>query len=257
MDEAQTGDVSEVEQPVEVAETPAEPVDDSPAPPATPSLQDLLDSADSKELRKHPKIAGIIGSEAQRLVQDQTTRQAQAVAQKAHQDREDALMRMMDDNSDWVKENHPQVFELMQEKKRQRAEEQLTGLRGKTIEEVGTAIGQTFQALPEWKGVTPEELSEIATSLAGKSDHEAIATFNQKALDLVAGKRAQQLHSAWVEKELPKIKEAIRQEERAARLGNTPGPDTKRGSKTSDSADVNSMSKEQFDSYWESLKQRG
>ncbi len=241
-----TGGEQVVEQPVETA-TP----ETTPAPVAeTPNWQELLEKADAKELRKHPKVAGIIGSEIQRAIQAERQRLQEEEARKASDLTEQELLRFSEENADYIKEKYPKVYEHLTRVQRQRIERELQDIHGKTRHELATAIGRAIAEIPEWKDLAESDHQKLAEELRGKAEDEVIPLFQRLVTDMVADKRARRIYEQWKEKELAKAREAIRQEEAAKLLKTSEAPDITKPKGQPSGIDIWGMSDEQFDEYW-------
>lgn len=221
-------------EPTPVAEPTTEPTEAPAAEPQpeadVPAWIKALDEADAKELRKHPKFAGILGSELERERRTWGERQALATAEQARKDAEAELERLAEDD--------PVAFAERFKVDRQQAKlkEELAGLKASARDELARNLGRAYQGVPEWVEFTEREFEELAKAVAGKSDDEVIGAWNAKALELVADKRAgkkfESRFQEWKDKELAKEREAIRQEEAAKLLANAPKPDVSRPTRT-------------------------
>lgn len=231
--------------PVETPAAPA-PVETTPEPP-TVDWQAELERADAKELRKHPKIAGMIGSELQRAVQAERERLAKEATETAQREAAERLERLAREDPDTF------IQQWMSDQQRQKIMGQINEMHGKARKEMGEAIGRAFRDLPEWAELTDEDHQKLAEALSGKHDDEVLPLFNRHALELVAERRAKKQMEQWRTKELAKEREAIRQEEAAKLLRESEAPDA-RGPKGQARQDVGKMPQEDFDKYWNSLK---
>lgn len=230
-----------------VAETP-EPAAD-PAP-RTPTWQEMLEEADARDLRRHPRVAGIIGSEIQRAVQSEMRRIQDGQTQQVRAQTEAELLRFSDENAEYMREHYPRAYEHLMGLQRQRADREVQGMRGQTRNELATAIGRSFQELPEWREVLEQDGETLARAVQGKGDDEVLPHFNRAALELVANRRAQRLLAEWRETEMTAAREAIRQEEAAKLLATSAAPDTSPPKGAPATVNVAGMSDAEFDEYY-------
>ncbi len=232
----------------------------TPTAPQTPTWQSEIDRLDAGELRKHPKVAGLIGSEAQRLWQQKTKTDVEAAQRKAREDQEKAFLDLVEGNTDYIKEHHPLVYERSQALQSERVQRDLAGIRGSTVKEIGEAIGQTLREMPEGQQMLTDEqaMTSLAGALQNKADHEVLAIVYQHAVDYAAERRAATKVEAalakrdkeWEEK-LVKDREATRQEERAKHLAASAAPDGKPSKREPPKLNIASMSDDEFTSWWD------
>jgi hypothetical protein len=198
-------------------------------PPATSSLQQLLDQADAKELRSHPRIAGIIGSENQRAIQAEKQRIKVEEGVAAAKAAEAELLQLAQDD--------PVAFseKWLTDKQREKIQGEISDLRDSTRRDFATAIGRAFRAIPEWGDLTPDEHTTIAKAILNQPDDEVLPLFNRTALELVAVKQ----------------REAIRQEEAAKLMQNGAAPDLARPKSAPGRLNFSKMSDREFAEYWD------
>jgi len=250
-DELQPVEAPETPESPQVVEAPVEtPTTETPEVPETPTWQQELDKLDPKELRKHPRIAGLIGNELQKAVQAERQRleseQARAVSDQTEQE----LLRFSEENAEYIREKYPKAYQHLMDLQKQRAQREMDGQRGKTRHEFAQSIGRAFAEIPEWQELTEADHEDLAKKVIGKSDDEVIPIFQKEATTKVATRIAQKLHDQWKAKDLAKEREAIRQEEAAKLLKNSEAPDTRRPSGLPARTNINNMSDEEFDDYW-------
>lgn len=229
--------------PVSAAAPEAAPVADQ-----TPAWVQELEKADPKAVRSHPRIAGIIGSEIQRAVEAERKRTQADEGTKAAREAEERLRELARSDPVGFTER------WLTDDQKKKIQTDLDDLRGKTRAEIATNIGRGYQALPEWAELTPEDHERVAAKLADKPDDEAVVTYNQVMLDILAERRARKLHADWKAKELPSEREAIRTEEAAKLLQQGQAPDLAKPKGPPAKVDVDAMPREEFDRYWESLR---
>lgn len=240
---------AEVPQTVDVVPEVAPPTETpTPEPPpaaVTPSWQEILETVDPKELRKHPRFAGTLGPEIQRAVQareQQIKIEEQAIAARA-----------AEENLRKLAQEDPVTFaeQWLSQTEQDNIRQQMSNIHGQAKHEIAVSIGQAYQNIPEWSDLTEADHESLASALAGKSENEVIPIFNQKALELIADKKATKLFSAWKDRELPKVREAIRQEEAAKLLTTSVAPDVTSPKNTPGMIDIHGMSDDEFNKFWQ------
>lgn len=227
--------------------------------PQTPSWQEELDKLDAADLRRHPKIAGLIGSEAQRLWQQKTKTDTETAQRKAREEQERAFMDLVEGNTDYIKEHHPLVYQRYESAQQERMSRGLAGIRESTIKEIGETIGQVLQELPEGRQMMSDDsaMTSLASALQNKPDHEVIAIVIQHAADYMTEQRVKKAvetaitkrDKEWEEK-LAKDREATRQEERAKHLASSHAPDGKAPKREPAKMNVIEMSDADFEKWW-------
>ncbi len=238
------------------AETPVTKTDDSVSenqePKPAPSWQELLDQTDAKELRRHPKVAGIIGSERQDAERKFQLHHSQKSESERLERQEKAFLDLVEGNTDYIKEHHPLVHDRYIALQQERASREVASIRGNTVHEIAAAIGRAMHDVPEWQQLAEQDHQAIAKELANKSDDEVLPIFNRMAIQLVSKK----MLDKWKAEELAKEREAIRKEVNAQIMREGDAPDMTRSKSASKQGivDVNSMSQEEFNKYWEGLK---
>ncbi len=214
------------------------------AQPVTPAWIKELDTIDSKELRRHPKVAGIIGGEVQRAT-EMTTRQLQQQLQiKAAQDAQQQTLKLAQED--------PEEFarQYLGDAERRRITDELGKAQAAARAEMGRMVGQAFVALPDWKDLIEDDHNTLAQSVVGKQEHEVIGAYNAAAVNLLAAKRAAKQFEDWKAKELASERAAIRKEE-AARLATAqPAPDLRKGTGQAGTRSVRDMTDAEFNAYW-------
>lgn len=223
MDENESPTTEPTTEPPQATQEPQAPEAVEQAPEAdVPAWVRALDEADPKELRKHPKFAGILGSELESNRRTWSERQAQQAAEKARKDAEAELERLAEEDPVAFAER----FRVDRQQAKLRAE--LDGLKASTREELARNVGRAYQGVPEFVEFTEREYGELAKAVAGLPDDEVIGAWNAKALELVAAKRGEKIAAERVEQfkkaELPKEREAIRKELAKELREQTPSP---------------------------------
>jgi hypothetical protein len=220
----------------------------TPQADTTPNWQRELDTVDPKELRKHPKIAGIVGNLFDDAKRNWESTRAAEERQKGVEKRNKELLERA--------ESDPIGFaeEWLNERRSALAAEDVAKMRGETMNEYARRIGRAYHDVPEWAEATQEEREALVARLAGVSDEDAIAKTNAYTLDIVAEKRAKRMLSEWKDKELAKEREAIRKEERASKFKDSDSPDLSRPG-AAGKVDIRNMAPEAFKAYWDAMKQ--
>lgn len=237
------------QQPAPVAtptETPAKPAS-TPATDTMPAWAKAIEDADAATLRKHPKIAGMIGSEAQRLYQLKGQQDHAAESQRVHEATEAELLKFSEDNADYLKENYPRAYQHLITLQQDRAKRDMEGLHGKTLHDLAQKVGASIQQLPEYTEFTQADHDRLVQALVGKSDDEVLAIYNLTALDIAANKRLAKL----LAKETEKIRGAVRQEEAARLMKDSDAPDLAKPKATPGKVNIPAMTDDEFTKWYE------
>jgi hypothetical protein len=202
------------------AEAPPAAEVEAPAPPPY-DWRKALDEAPADELRRHPKFAGILGSEKPRWQQEWTAQQqAEADRKAAEKAREDLKQRAR---------ANPVAFadEWLGSEEAREQEERLQGLETKARQDLASQLGAALHGIDEWAGVIadPEALSAFTLAPAGKPPGQELPAIFEKAADLIAEKRARARFEKWKADELPKEREALKAEITAELLAQSDRPD--------------------------------
>jgi hypothetical protein len=246
-DETKPVEVPPTSEPSAPAEQPAEQptAELEPAPQATtPNWLEELDKVDAKELRKNPKIAGIVGGEVQRAIQAERQRIQQEEGEKAARAAEQKLRDLA--------QSDPVQFaeQWLTEAQKTDVQRQLDNLHKTTRSDLAQKIGAAYRDIPEWKELTPDDFDKLARAVMGRPDDEALSIFSREATDLVAERRAERKVKERWEKEIAKEREAIRQEEAAKLLKNSEAPDGKPPKGAPANTNIRGMTDEQFTKWW-------
>lgn len=177
---------------------------------------DIVEKAPPDALRKHPKVAGVLGSELQKRLAKETERLA-----KQH---DEALSKA---RAEWEAEQREPA-------------------RSEYAKRLGAALGQTR----EWQEATPEERTEFAKKLLNLDDDAALPAFLSTAVEFLTEKRKAAEIAAFKQKELKAAREAIRQELAAQFMRAMPAPDIARPKGRPSGVDIRGMSDEEFDEYY-------
>lgn len=249
--------------PSTTATTPASPVQTS-AAPAVPSIEPnasgapdwraVLDAVDTRELAKHPKFSGLIGSHAERLAKQQVAQQVEVIKREAD---ELALRKVEDQRLNYLRQNNVQAYVEEQDRVNQR--------RNQTQQQL--AVEQTHSQAA-WKevdavfdGLFFNAPQEVRDKLGGKNYNaatqgEARAMFVNDLLSELSAyntksaseKAVAEARSKWEKEELPvRIKEALGES-----VGSEPSPETGGGNVPS----TGLITQEEFDKHRTSLEWR-
>lgn len=159
------------------------------APAPVYDWRKALDEAPAEEIRRHPKFAGIVGSE-QQLWRQSWVEQQKAEADAAARAAAEAALEEM-------AQRNPVAFadRWLGEKEATKQQERLAGLETNARQAIGKQIGASFHAIPEWGDIAgdAQSLAKLATALQGKSNDEVLTAWNTTAVELVADRRARAL----------------------------------------------------------------
>lgn len=197
---------------------------DSAAVDTSPEWARYLETAPTDELKKHPKIAGLVGDLADKAWRKKQAEHDDAARSRAQAEAEAALERLADED--------PEAFaaRFKSDKERERAIRQFQSLRNDTRAEFANAVGSAYRDAPGWDDVDHAKLMQ---AVAGKPDDEVIVAFHKEAMrqltEINSKKSAKALYEEWREKELPKEREALRKEIAAEMLKKEPKPGLTRG----------------------------
>lgn len=225
----------QISQPTETTSEPAEtteqptPEGAAPAPAAEEAKPEAapydwskaLDEAPVDGIRRHPKFAGIVGSEKQRWQQEyEATKQAENEANAAAALREQMRTKAR---------ANPVAFadEWLGADEAKEQEERLQGLETKARQDLASQLGAALHGIEEWAGVIadPEQLSAFTLAPAGKPPGQELPAIFEKAADLIAERRARTRFEKWKADELPKEREALKAEITAELLSQSDRPD--------------------------------
>lgn len=252
--------MTEEQQPTQASEAPVEEPTIQPAPETEPAAtvpdwRTALDSAPADELRKHPKFAGVLGSEIARERERLAREEEAAKARRTEEEREAELLRLLEENDETLQERYPKAREALLERQRQRAESDLQRRIGESRSEFAERVGRAYQALPEWQEVIEKHRSELEAAVSGKPEEEAIQAFVVTGAALVGRVKAQREFEGRLQTELEKAKVALKQEIAAEMLAGGAAPDLRKpGGLPSKAATIATMSDEEYARWWENHK---
>lgn len=190
----------------------------------TPEWTRVVESVDPNDLRKHPRVAGIVGDMVDKAVRQWVSEQQVQVSRQAAQRTEAELMDMAT--------RDPIGFSkrFLNDKEAERYHMQLASIQERARQEFAGHIGKAYEAIPEAQ-LTVQDRERLAKAIAGKTDDGVVlAAYNAEMANIIADKRTAKATAEFKEKELPaRIKaerEALRAEEAAklrAKSGDGPG----------------------------------
>jgi hypothetical protein len=235
------------------ASTPVETGADAPAEIApavleAPDWRTLVDGVDPEDLRRHPRVAGVVGQ-----MVDQAMRRWQA------SQNEDVSRRAQDTARDELRElarRDPEAFSerFLSDDQREVALAQITQMRTQEAAAMAQRVGRAYSSVTGWDRLTVDDHAELAKSIQGLPDDDVIAVYNAKALDLLAKHRvadaASERFEGWKKSELVKERAAIREQVAAEMLKKDPRPDMTRSSRAPAHPDFARMSDAQFDTWY-------
>lgn len=199
--------------------------DPQPAEAAKPELDwevvsQYLDQVPADQIRKHKRFAGIVGSATQQAKETWERERKQEEQRQAAQRAEEELLNM-------ARETPIEFAEkFLSDKEADRIRQQIANVRADTaktyMNQIGLTFGQQFK-------LTQDEIEEISTALQGKNDDEVLPAFNVAATKVITEREAKKLFDEWRTKELPKERDALKQEVAAEMLKGDPSPSIRRG----------------------------
>ena len=226
------------------ATTPAATEDEQPAEQEIEwsVIEKALDKVPADQLRKHKRFAGILGGTLQ---QAQATWEQNKKAEEARAAREKVEQELID-----LAQNDPIAFaeRFQTQREADQARRQIEGLQQETarkyMHQIGQSVGTTFN-------LSADDVAKIGEELAGKGDDEVLPAFNLAAIKLVTSREAVRMFEEWKEKELPKEREAIKQELAGNRLKGDAAPSIRR-STPPPNIKPHQLSDKDFDAWYES-----
>lgn len=178
-------------------------------------VQKAIDKASPEQIRQMRRFQGIVGSAIQQSRQAWEREQKDLTERQAKERAEQELLEMA--------QTRPVDFaeKFISDKEAERVRGQLESLKADTakqyMRQIGQAFGQEFQ-------LTGEEIEQISAALAGKSDEEVLPSFNVAAAKVVTQREAKKMFEEWRQKELPKERDALKQEIAAEMLQGDSAP---------------------------------
>lgn len=180
----------------------------------------LLDQIDAEVLRKHPRVAGILGDMHQKARTRWETEQREQTETAAQKKAQEELERL-------AKED-PYAFsqKYLSEQEQARIKSQLDGVKGSARQELVQRIGRHAA---EKYAFGQDETQRIAAALVGVPDEDVVAVFNATVTDIEADRRAERLYQDRWDKDIAKEREAIRKEVAEELRRGDPVADMRRG----------------------------
>jgi len=199
----------------------AEPAQEAPAF----DLGKALDEAPAEVLRKHPKFAGLVGSEKQRWQAEWEQAKAAEADARARQQAEEDLRELARRNPVEFADKWLNSDEVRQQ------QERLAGLEQNAQAEIGRQLGVAMHALPGWTEAAsdPAVLAELAAAIQGKSGGEMLGAWNGAALKVLVARQAAALAAAQLEERLKAERAAWEAEATGRGLASSARPDMRRG----------------------------
>lgn len=248
--EEQTSLESSTTEPVQQTPEPAK-AETPPAAPA-PDWRKLLDDVPIEELRAHPRYRGAVGSEI-----DTYTRRRQAemdadARRKAQEEQDSEFARLASENDEVLARDYPKVREALQERLRQRDEENFQRRVGESMGAFANRIGQAYARIPEWAELTNDDRAKLQAAIDAEPTEEAkVSAFTVTAAELVAEKKAEKRYQSRLAADYETIKKTIRQELAADQMTGSAAPDLKKpGKGLSPVAAIAAMSDAEIDALW-------
>lgn len=215
----------------------------------TPDWQRLIEQVDPNEIRKHPRVAGIVGEMVDKAVRKWANDQQERITNAQRAQAEKDLLELA--------ERDPLGFSkrFLTDKEQERLHRQFATVQQQTREEFARRIGRAFQDVPEWKEFTAQDYEALAMAVQGKPDDEIIAAYNAKAAELIADKRAEkrasERYQKWRADELEKEVDARVKDTLAKRLKRDARPDLRPAAGAPAKFDPNKLSDSDFNQWYE------
>jgi hypothetical protein len=187
-----------------------------------PSL-DWLKTASPDEIMANDRIRGIFGSRIQQE-RERIGRELDSERERTAREQAEAELISLAKTDQFAFAER-----YLSKNEQERLAKDLDKLKSSTRNEFAKQLGAGYSALPEWNQLTSAEAEHLARAVAGKADDQALIDFNAAALDVIAERRANAKLAKYRETELPKEREAARQEEAGKRLKNGARPSLARG----------------------------
>ena len=209
-------------------------------------VEEWLKTASPDDIMKHDRIRGIFGSRIQQEREATEKRIAEQAQRKAREEAEAEMDRLAQEDQFAFAEKY------LSKRQQDKIAADLANLKSSTRTEFAEALGRGFKSMPETSDLTPAEQETIARAMVGVSDDDAIVKFNAAMIDVIADRRASAKVATWTASELAKEREAIRQEERAARLKTSSRPTLIRNGAEPTRQDPAQLPDKEFKDWYES-----
>lgn len=238
-----TTPVAGAAEPSKVTATPAD---------SGPDWTATLDKVDPKELRKHPRVSGMIGSEIDRAVRAERDRHQREAEGRTQEKQVGDLIKLYEENGNTLRTEYPDAYSHLSGLVQSQQNLALERKRGETRKEFAERIGAALFDFSDGQVLEPSELTELEQAMSNKQDLDQLEAFARTATKISVRKQVAAEVAKWKEKELPKERETIRKEEAAKLLTDSRAPSARRGSGNPKKVDIAAMSDEEFNKYWES-----
>ncbi len=179
----------------------------------------VIEKANPEELRRHPRVAGIVGDMVQKAHDRWKREQEDAITRQKAEEAEARLQKLAEED--------PVAFanQYLSKAQAEKVQRELAEVRSRTASDFAKAIGAAVAGLEEYKDLSQEDLAEIAAQLAGKAEHEVLGHYTVSMIKKLVAKGVGKSLEAEITKRLAKEKEAWRKEWEAERLTGEPAPD--------------------------------
>lgn len=217
------------------------------AVPAASDWRTSLEGADPEELRRHPKVAGVVGQMVDAAMRNWQRTQAEEHSRVATETARQELRTLA--------RSDPEAFaeRFLTDDQRDIALGQLQTMRQQTEAAMAQRVGHAYATIPGWDHLTVDDHATLAKAIQGVPDDEVIARYNAVALDLLTKHRVEDAANERFERfkksELAKEREAIRAEVAAELLKKEPKPDMTRATKAP-ALDISRMTDEDFEKWY-------
>lgn len=208
----------------------------------------VIDERDPDEIRRHPKIAGIVGQMVDQAHRSWVNDQEGRVSRQAAENAERELTELA--------EKDPDAFaaRFLSDKQRERALGQIETIRREEAKAMARRVGQAYATIPGWERLTTADHESLAKAIIGKPDDEVVAAYNAKALAILTKYHVEDEASSrvdqWTKTKLEAERKAIREEEAAKLLKAEPRPDMTGALRAPPAVDVSRMSDAEFDKWY-------
>lgn len=201
---------------------PAAPAAEAPAPEAAddrPAWARAIDEAPADQLRKHPKFAGVLGSEYDNLRRTWEAEQKAKADAEAERKAQESLRQMARDN--------PVAFaeKYLGDAEAQDYTQQLQTLSAAQRDRMARDIGAALREDPDWQTLSADDHAKLVRSLAGVPEEQVIGVFFREAKALLAEAKANRKVEEYKATALKKEREAAEAQANAAALTANGRPD--------------------------------
>ena len=218
-----------------------------------------VETVSDEEFRRHPKVAGIVGSMVDQAVRNAKTQwerdaQSRMSAESEKRVREQMRARAKEDPyafaSEWL--THDESNEA-----RQALDEAQQRIRSEASTEqahrFAFAIRNAMGAIPEWREMDARDFEDLARTVGDGDDPELIfSRYLPAAIDKVTARRLEKVYADRHAKDLEREVEAAIKEREANRRRREPRPDLRPAKTEPDQFDPNSMTDEEFTAWYSS-----